>query len=130
MVKHVILWKLKDEYSATEKEKINNTEEKNEEIKDIIIESIEPTEDEHGWWQVENTITEILEEVAYTLEEKKLIKDHKELKKIIDKIDINVRDEMFKILIEPIKKHYENKKDYKVDIDYFWEEIRVYNNNI
>ena len=37
---------------------------------------------------------------------------------------------MFKILIEPIKKHYENKKDYKVDIDYFWEEIRVYNNNI
>ena len=112
------------------KEIINNTEEKNEEIKDIIIESIEPTEDEHGWWQVENTITEILEEVAYTLEEKKLIKDHKELKKIIDKIDINVRDEMFKILIEPIKKHYENKKDYKVDIDYFWEEIRVYNNNI
>ena len=103
---------------------IKMTIEEKENIKETIIESMMPSEDEHGWWQVEHTITDIIESLEYDLYLKDLI-EKDGLKNIVKNSNINIRDKMFKILIKPILEYY--NENYDVEVDYFWEEIRVYN---
>ena len=105
---------------------IKMTIEENESIKETIIESMMPSENEHGWWQVEHTINEIIESLECDLYLEDLIEKNG-LKNIINNSDRNIRDEMFKILIEPITEYYNDNEKYDVEVDSFWEEIRVYN---
>lgn len=104
---------------------IEITKEERDSIKDVIIESLTPYENESELWQVEHTITEIIEGLQRDLYYDDVIKKDNELQIIIDGSDRNIRNEMFKILIEPIVEYY-NKNNYGIDVDYFWEEIRVY----
>lgn len=105
---------------------IKETEIENEKIKDFMVSELEPIGNEHGFWQVGNTIDEIIDEVEGKLKNENLLSDEESLKEIISYSDRDIRGEMLEILIEEILNIYDNNK-YKVEINYFWEEIRVYN---
>lgn len=104
-------------------------------IKDVIIENIidikyeEYKEDNPvGFWEVRHTVDEVIDNTEYDLCKKGFIEIDYEnrdiFNEIIDNFNIDIRDEIFQIIIEPIVKHFEN--DYIIKIDKFWEEVRFY----
>lgn len=101
---------------------IKMTIEEKESIKETIIDSILPTKDECGWWQVEHTITDLIKSLEYDLYLEDLIEKNG-LESIIESSNRNMRLEMFEILIKPIVEHY--KDNYNVEVDYHWEDIKV-----
>ena len=96
--------------------------EEKESIKETIIDSMLPTKDEYGWWQVEHTITDLIKSLEYDLYLEDLIEKNG-LESIIESSNRNIRLEMFEILIKPIVEYY--KDNYNVEVNYHWEEIKV-----
>lgn len=101
---------------------IKITIEEKESIKETIIDSMLPTEDECSWWQVEHIITDLIKSLEYKLYLEDLIEEN-ELESVLKSSNRNIRLEMFEILIKPIVEHY--KDNYNVEVDYHWEEIKV-----
>lgn len=81
--------------------------------------------------QVSDIIDDIINELEYELQDEDIISYEDDLNDIIhscDIFDIDVRKEMFNILIEPIVFYFEEdcKNDYKIEIDEHSEKIRIY----
>ena len=106
---------------------IEETKIENEKIKDFMVSELEPIGDEHGFWQVGNTIDEIISDVEGKLKNEKCLSEEDNLREIISYSDRDIRGEMLEILTDEIFNFYRNDK-YIIKINYFWEEIRVYKN--
>lgn len=109
---------------------IELTKTKAEEIAENVICSVDVDmiDDNPFWWQVEHTITEVIDEIATEFVEDDILSYDDNLKSMIDDADRNVRDEMFSILIEKVVKYCKDK-NYQVEIDRHFEEIRAFKDN-
>ena len=107
---------------------LNETRKELNKIESFIVDTVEPTEYEHGWWQVEHVINEIIDIAESTLLEKEILREDEKLENILARWDENVRDEIFKILIQPILHRYSNDDRYIVKVDSFFEQIHIYLN--
>lgn len=103
------------------------TKTKAEEIAENVIYSVDVDmiDGNSFWWQVEHTITEIIDEIETEFLRDDIISYEDNLKSMIDNADRNVRDEMFSVLIEKVVKYCKDK-NYRVEIDRHFEEVRAF----
>lgn len=87
----------------------------------------------YWWWQVGPYIDNKLIEITFDLLENEYDEDERysgvfEIKDIVDEIVGDNRTKLFNVSINPIVK-YSKSKGYEIEIDDFWEEIKVYFND-
>ena len=78
----------------------------------------------NGWWQVGQTIDELVDEIEIDLISSNILNEDEDLTEIIDDSLSDVRKKIFDMLVEPVKQHFEDE-GYDVEIDWHFEEFRV-----
>lgn len=109
-------------------ELLRRTREEVENNKENLIKALNPFASKFEMWGVGFIINDIIAAADVSLEEQGLISEDTDLKELIYSIDENLRDKMFRMLIKPIVEAYRDT-DYDVEIDYFFEEIYIINND-
>ena len=99
-----------------------------ENSKETLIKALDPFASESEWCDAGIIINDIIAAAEVSLEEQGLISEETDLEELIYSIDENLRDKMFRMLIKPIVEAYCDT-DYDVEIDYFFEQIYIINND-